>query len=104
MAKHEAPITTSIDDVEQGKEYIRHLVDNGLAYHLEDDPTDIIWSTLKRPMPQQLRDMRDRADELYRIPTAQWGEHGCPIGYMMDYEAMKAGFPNHEAFQEAQGA
>lgn len=103
MAKHRDIFTTEIRTVSDGMAYIRHLVDNGLAYHLEDDPTDILWTTLKRPMPQQLRDMRDRADELYRLGDV-WEAHGCPIGYMMDYEATKAGFPNHEAYQEAQGA
>lgn len=104
MAKHKNVFTTEITTVDQGKEYIRHLVDKGLSYHLEDDPTDIVWgNAVKRPMPQQLRDMRDRADELYHLGDV-WEAHGCPIGYMMDYEAMKAGFPTHEASQEAQGA
>lgn len=102
MAQESRSLWTSpITDLEHAKMYIRFLVDTDRAYHLEDDPFTVIWSDCEGPSVEQLGCMKERAADLYKIPRDAWGEDDCPIGYMMNYEAQKAGFSSWEEMREA---
>ena len=91
-------ISRPIKKIEDGKRFIRYLVDNQLDYHLEDDAENIYFyhdkdgkkiEEGKRVFSNwQAKRLDKRANELYHI---SWSSRvgGCPIGYMLDYEWIK---------------
>lgn len=75
-------IKKPITNLAEGQAYLAVLHAEGLAYHLEDDPTEVVWGGTSAPPDwDEMAQMRLRARELYEL---DWGEHGCPLGYLMD--------------------
>jgi len=78
-------LTTKITNLAEGKAYIKWLCESGNSYHLEDDAADIgnfIEAGIFVPTfnPDDAAEYNARAEELYGL---DWGEHDCPIGYML---------------------
>ncbi|MDC8832821.1 hypothetical protein [Alteromonas gilva] len=75
-------ITTfnSSDDVEA---YIKQLAEAGLLYHLEDDPTDIIWSV---PVSQEDIEVMVKSQEALWAYCRQ--ADICPFEYILKYDEL----------------
>lgn len=80
-------ISRPIHDIEAGKAYIRHLVETGQHYHLEDRAGDIVrccqatGALVAVFTAAEAAACDARATELYAL---EWGpEHECPIGYLL---------------------
>lgn len=81
MTIHGQAITT----LEEGQAYLRDLVRGRVVFHLEDDPAEVVrrdGSPLFHSSAVPL--IRQRVAELYAIED--WGEHDCPIGYLLMFE------------------
>jgi hypothetical protein len=78
-----APIT----DKESAKSWIRSLVLHDMAFHLEDDPAEIISGATSEMLftAAERTIVRDRVAKLYGMKWTK-REGGCPIGYMMKVE------------------
>lgn len=78
-------LTKPIATIEDGKAYIDWLCESGNSYHLEDDAAEIgrfIEAGVFVPSftLEDAAEYNARAEELYQL---DWGEHDCPIGYML---------------------
>jgi hypothetical protein len=76
---------TDITSLAEAKAFIETLASNGLMFHFEDGPEDIIWALPpdRHPTEADTQALRHRADECYKafIDWSQGG--GCPIGYCL---------------------
>lgn len=76
-----------IADLESAKQWLRDLVALDLAFHLEDDPAEVVNGRLGAPTfaEEEVEPLRERQAELYALT---WSEEdgGCPIGFMMECE------------------
>lgn len=97
-----APVT----DLESGKAYVRGLLDNGLFYHLEDDPDDIESTVDGLPLfyPDETPALRARVRSLYEL---DWGKYYvCAIGYALEEIKLREanGAPDASVVEYAVGA
>ena len=71
----------SMDDA---KAYIDMLTRNGLMYHFDDGPENVIWDLSKNDHPTEadINMMRHRQDQVYAIDG--WTRNDCPIGYALE--------------------
>lgn len=71
-----------IEDLPEAKAYIDMLARNGLMYHFDDGPEEIIWSMPadECPTAEDVIEMRKRQDEVYYYWT---NADDCPIGYAL---------------------
>lgn len=67
-------------DLASARRWLSALVDNGCDFHLEDDPYDIYAGTERLFTDEEAEIVRCRQQSLYSF---EWGEHVCPIGYML---------------------
>lgn len=85
-----------IDTLAEAKAYIEMLCRNGLMYHFEDGPEDMLWALPDDCTPRHkdvevmLQRQRERYSEgatLHGSVPRYWPEHdgGCPIGYALVY-------------------
>lgn len=73
-----------IESVPEAKAYIDMLAKNGLMYHFDDGPEEIIWAMPPEQCPtaEDVIEMRKRQDEVYHHwASADAGD--CPIGYAL---------------------
>ena len=77
-----------ITDLDGGKAFCDELIAHDMVFHFEDDPATIIsWRPDRFRISKRLFTnaeaaiMRDRVRELYALT---WGDHECPIGYVLD--------------------
>jgi len=79
-----------IDTLAEAKAYIEMLCRNGLMYHFDDGPEDMLWALPVNSTPhhKDVEVMRQRQDELYyaypgRHEPRHWPEEdgGSPLGY-----------------------
>ena len=76
---------TDITSLAEAKAFIETLASNGLMFHFEDGPEDIIWALPpdRHPTEADTQALRHRTDECY-LPTIDWSAEGdCPIGYCL---------------------
>ncbi|QDP53486.1 MAG: hypothetical protein GOVbin4933_32 [Prokaryotic dsDNA virus sp.] len=71
----------SMDDA---KAYIDMLARNGLMYHFDDGPENVIWSLSENDHPTgaDINMMRHRQDQVYAVDGWTWND--CPIGYALE--------------------
>ncbi len=79
------PIATLAD----ARAYLQALIDADLSYHLEDSPETVENIHRAGCIFEEPAVIRARARELYALPRSIWGEHDCPIGFMMMLEGIK---------------
>jgi hypothetical protein len=74
-----------IGTLAEAKAYIEMLTRNGLMYHFEDSPEDMLWALPadSAPRHQDLVVLNQRCDELYSDRLDWSKEGGCPIGYAL---------------------
>lgn len=79
-----------IESLAEAKAYIEMLACNGLMYHFDDGPEDMLWALPDdcTPRHKDVEVMAERQGELYytyqgRHEPRHWPEEdgGCPIGY-----------------------
>ncbi len=82
LSLDQAFLEQTVQTVEEGEAFIKRLVLSGHAFHLEDDPAQVINGPTDKPLfsDEQTAALRKRVDELYALG---WAEHECPIGYML---------------------
>ncbi len=79
MTLHDQPIRTR----EEAEAYIRALVREGMDFHFEDDPSEIVRRDGSLLFTQEEWPLvRQRVAELYAIKD--WGQYECPIGYSLE--------------------
>ncbi|MGB0503022.1 MAG: hypothetical protein ACPGGD_03155 [Thalassolituus sp.] len=63
--------------------WLNSLVDSGLYFHLESEPSEIVNDSCERFFTDEEAELiSQRVDELYEL---DWSDSdGCPIGYMLD--------------------
>ena len=78
-------LRSPVVDLQTGKDWLASLVAAGLAFHLEDDPADIINGATGAPIfrEEDCAFIREQVAALYR---QDWGAYDCPIGYLLAYE------------------
>lgn len=79
-----------IASLEDARAYLLAMIAADMAYHLEDDPAEVISTEFPGPVFDEPDLVRARADELYALPRKVWGKHDCPIGFMMALEEKRA--------------
>ena len=81
-----------IDTLADAKAYIEMLCRNGLMYHFEDGPEDMLWALPadSTPRHKDVEVLTERQGELYythrgRHEPRHWpkADGGCPIGYAL---------------------
>jgi len=78
---------------EEGKVYLKLLVDNNYSYHPEDDATDIQWSLPEEKIPTQeeMKQMNVLMRQIYALPEFKDYPNidYCPCGYLLDLDLCK---------------
>ena len=83
-----------IDTLAEAKAYIEMLIRNGLMYHFDDGPEDMLWALLadSTPRHKDVEVMSQRQGELYytyqgRHELRHWPKEdgGSPLGYAILY-------------------
>ena len=76
-----APITT----IDEAKAFIESLHADGMMFHFEDSPSEIISGTTGAELftPEQCEQVSARVAELYSMDWSTVG-HECPIGYALE--------------------
>lgn len=78
-----------IQDLDDAKTYIDMLARQGLMYHFDDGPFEIIWALPNGTTPtrDELIIMNGRQMQLYvdeQLVERDWSKDGgCPIGYAL---------------------
>jgi hypothetical protein len=77
-----------IVDLKTAEAFLRQLIEEGRSFHLEDDPFEVIDGNTGKFLfaHWEVYSMQKRRIELYALPRETWGEHGCPIGFMLHLE------------------
>lgn len=73
-----------ITSLEEAKSYIDMLARNGLMYHFDDGPENVLWALPPdwQPSEGDVHAMRVRQDQVYQLKG--WSAlGGCPIGYAL---------------------
>lgn len=78
------PIAT----VAAGAAFLDRLIADGLAFHIEDDPADILTPSGERRLfrDDEVAELRKRQDDLYSLDWRSAG-HTCPAGYLLEKTA-----------------
>ena len=72
-------------NLQEAKEFLRTLWNDGLMYHLDDDAVDCLRNATT---PQKAKAIQKAVDEIYEAKL-DWGIHDCPIGYCLHLMAME---------------
>lgn len=84
-------LTTPLTSIEEGKAWLKALHDADMAFHLEDDPGDIIRGSTGEPLfyGDEAEHVRLRVSELYGFDWVADG-FSCPLGYLVHLEGDEA--------------
>jgi|TARA_R110001583_G_scaffold11711_1_gene52655 hypothetical protein len=85
----------NLENIEQAKAWIEKLVDAGKEFHFDDDPHEVIdygkrdeHGVCARVFTDDEADLIcKRLDEMAGM---DWGEHECPIGYVLHLQEVQA--------------
>ena len=66
-------------NLQEAKEFLGTLWNDGLMYHLEDDAEDCLRNATTT---QKAKAIQKKVDEIYETKL-DWGVHDCPIGYCL---------------------
>tara|TARA_R110000765_G_scaffold285273_1_gene381939 strand:- start:68 stop:295 length:228 start_codon:yes stop_codon:yes gene_type:complete len=72
-------------NLQEAKEFLRTLWNDGLMYHLDDDAEDCLRNATT---PQKAKAIQKAVDEIYEAEL-DWGIYDCPIGYCLQLIAME---------------
>ena len=68
-------------NIKKAKDYIFKLHKNNLAFHFDDGAVDCLYKNNVCSLKEAKRIDRN-LDEIYKADL-DWGEHNCPIGYLL---------------------
>ena len=66
-------------NIQQAKEFLTKLHNDGLSYHLEDDAADCLDGVTTL---ENIETIQSTVDAIYRAEL-DWADYGCPIGYLL---------------------
>lgn len=89
-----------INNFEEAVKYLGQLHDYGMAYHCEDDVTDICWSLPEEDIPtkKECKRMNKLMGQIYDLPELKnigrntW----CVCGYFLDRQLADAPYVMHQ--------
>lgn len=81
-----AELFKPITDRPSAEAWIRALQAIGMAFHFEDDPSDICWQDGRTPSAEEVALLKHQVRALYKL---DWGAHDCPIGFLLFVEGIK---------------
>lgn len=71
------PLPTAIVSVEEAKQFLKELHENGESFHPEDDAHSIVWQT-SNPTPQERDHLNKLMSDIYDVADFD------PCGYLLD--------------------
>ena len=75
-------------NLQEAKEFLTTLRNDGLMYDLEDEVTDCLYYSNKLTTLKNAKAIHKKVDEIYDSPI-NWGKYGCPIGYCLHLMNLK---------------
>ena len=72
-------------NLQEAKEFLKTLWNDGLMYHLDDDAEDCLRNTTTS---QKAKAIQKTVDQIYEAEL-DWGVYDCPIGYCLQLISME---------------
>ena len=73
-------------NLQEAKDFLEKLENEGLMYHLDDDAVDclsscpVAYGLTPATTPERAEQIQKTINEIYSAEL-NWGEYECPIGY-----------------------
>lgn len=99
------PLPKEIKTVEQAKEFLKSLHENGEDYHPEDDAFEVVWNMPEQDTPnEQERDQLNKLmEDIYNLPGNDGGHDNSiafdPCSYLLELELRMDG-TGYEPYNE----